>query len=769
MGPSDLYGAILPILKGEVSKATVSQAHLQRAQRSGTCAYASLMAYLTEVMGNRYGGTRLSLEIQTKAIHNYFREHHTRLAKDPKARKLLQKAATAYAVASERAYQEGEITAEELQLSAELAQHLDEAILEVRQTAKKEAASAAPQVVANARLDKPVALEAVLVSPSVTARDQLIQKFNKPTVVPTTSIDELAVSSDLALCAQRLHLANDQEQVDSVITAVQLLAVELSLDATHAMWSTVTSDNLEETLANLVEIGRQYLRAHIMRGFLHTHSKAGVSISEYLALIKLQAVAESLVRHKQPQVGSTLPNLRPFALNIWIRPDRLGNAYYATFDPVWDDQIRQLATFWDSEAKDFFGFYRYMAGHQSGHVKHVVEDHYDGSSNKKHINAWDADLHWGDVQWATDWVQRKDVRSTIKKQYPEMALKSPTYQAMMALSDAGHKDLLPAAFFALRDLAFYADYLTGGPISAESGVKLSDFDFVKGLEFHAQRKQVSEIYSEPIWKAHYQVFGGWSRKGGLWKEIPNLRNGIVKDTRDIWEPPYRFMQEKVLGGLLRGERRWILGPLQEYAANPQDVTGFADIRLKALDELLAENPLDSLRQHHALTSVPSLQAVEVLGTYLSSSHLLTSQEHRQTFLRLIFSPDLFAFLDKDPRRASEFAQQAITLTIEQFCNYRDLGDAPTAFFFLEAARLFQDYFSFYEQSAGKDLELSYSNLRQELRDIIKSSKERKNTFIKPTWCLLEPIYTRIQASLHVRASLSFLKQLSALKREGARS
>ncbi|MDP1836571.1 MAG: DUF3638 domain-containing protein [Chlamydiales bacterium] len=732
---ADFYHTVLGFLEGTLKSEHFRADDLQIAQTSGTCTYASLISYYTYLADKPIVGRRLSLLLQIKALHDYFLNYE-RFSSDSLARNLARKALTHFANTIDDSHLQGIISTGERSELATLLSGFDQQLQRQQQQAQLDEAATAQHVITepwshlapNIWLspEKPVKVSAGW---NTVNGDQSFVAIPSPLV--WLHSEEDCKAEQLSTFVKLLKSANEQGQYQMVEVAIQELALALPLNTS---WEHLTHDEAQNIIASLRDVTKEKIRSNYLRSEKNVVPH-DVSVKEYLALIKLLAVSESLIRQFEPSLAKTLPALAPHQLRVLMAGDDYGSPLYPTYDPKWDAVLQEVSQYWkgflSSDEGDFFDFSTYPAGNLNpSSYRFMSSTLLKRIRLQATVQPWDSASTPPFVEWTQQWVASTDAQAAIKANKPEIANELFSEQAMRILAD---RDILPSTFFDLRDISFYCDYLLTAYFSNST-----KYDFDQGVEFIVEGDSVHVLgVDTAFWRTRYNVFGEnpstttwnfsdkpkshcdkegvameWvdSKKGEIWSKVGTQHCHLDRAQED-WESI----------AIRELFATWGWNPhlyLQHRKNDPKNLNqnSYPEWLLKKLN-------LDEIRKIEGIASVPELQPIEVLAAFKADPSRLEKSEYRQLFKRLLFQPLLLRHMvNQSAERAVEFAEQAAEFTRSNYLRYVTLQDFDTAIFVAEMWVLLSHYLESYRDAFPEGHELSNFDARSAMKALLKDPK-----------------------------------------------
>ncbi len=513
---SMLYTMILPLLDGEMSHMHFDLGQAQEPQTIGHCAYMSWAALLHEHMGKHGNYERLEYEIQFKTLRDYFLENESRLTdqgiaaklykgllrfalsaiqylnveteiipqkimpqlsrffidelafENEGARHLVQKGLADFARNAEDLFLKGGISQKEAAYTTEWIQRIQTTLNEAEERYRTETMAKPPLIDAlqapSRKIFKVIRYENGELLPSEGKNISWIPPLAIPPFCQAT------LPSDLADFAVKLRETNVKENYLDAFMGIQDFVKAIPIDwmsqtdlESEKFWSFLSKEEAEETLAQLVNLSKEYYFSIIKDPRLTSR----FSPADYLTQIKLLALGDAISRHR---IGIKLPqNLYQSEFDYILKGESVSNSL---FDPLWGLQIENLRTYFSRipSTNDFFTkeapkTQGSQHGGSSVFLRYIpiqwdkVRDPLDGLAGYYRQFTRPEDTlpneSENDIQWIRVRLQDPKVESDVKRLFPEISSKSSMDQAMFfAYTDSKKaREILGHPFYELRDLS----------------------------------------------------------------------------------------------------------------------------------------------------------------------------------------------------------------------------------------------------------------------------------------------------------------------------
>jgi hypothetical protein len=750
----DLYECILPALGGKISQHLYSSDQVLEMLQVGHCSYLSLTAWMSQHLGDQSTYSRWQLEMELKTLLDYYEQQGNRFPHDEQALRLMREGLLQFGRNSVKAYAQGLITDEEMVW-------IQEKMKAVSQTLKKAESTYHVSILAKAPL---VDIQPVVVNITFGLKQTLFehmslgqlalpsqyksldyssweydsQNFNNDLINFQNQINVLRAWDDNSLDLQTI--LSIKEEITTFLSKVPLTG--------DVFWKQMNAKEGKEVIELLASLNRLHLWS-VLKLSKKDHLRSNrLYIEDFLIQTKIFTLADAVVRYFKTQFGFELPNLSQKEMQEILEGYQL---FAEEQTPRNSDERRKLRAYWreiqplenrESSEKSFFGI--------SSEKKDAFE--YYAKENLAFDRTYNENNEvpdWPDFVFAKKWLSQPKSMKKFNKEYPEYQNESLNFKAFVALGDSLIIDkkeviggyfsgLLPAQFYALRDIAYTSNFLLMGPWD-------KDYNYVnefpdKKVIFHVQREKTKDKNDELVinWDLEYQfvklemvMVNYYGSYGGPSSSFQLKLHAAQGDLGPM---------SSLLGGIDPKEKQFPLRKrisphdrLIVKLSSPQsDKDFYSPIFSK---EIFSSFNFADTQELLALSSVQELQVSETIAYFSKYSSHLQHESYRLVFKFLLSEKGLFIEeLIRSPNNALAISEKLASLFKEEYRRYFILGDIKNQLAILELNNFFHSQAEYvrehYPNSFSKDYSDPFMKMESELKNIINipSTQQENRSF-----------------------------------------
>ena len=825
LNEGDFYNALLSPLGSKAVSHTVQVEELMQEQRSGTCSYASLHAYLNLQSKNSPAIHRLRFEQRLKTLVDYFDIHRASLAHSEKRRILARKSLTYFSTEIASFYDQKILSTAELAYVAKVCSDLDQILLEAEETAEKELQAQRAQAETETSFNSFRLFTFKSDIPYVsTEKKERLQRYHSHDY-RLWSPDPTTIADDIEKLIAHMIQSSKGGTPDVAVAMFREATLRLPFQDL-SFWSQLPESRVLDVLHQIAVVSKVFTAAltqEVVQGLTPAYS---LRPSDYLAQTVWLTIAEELQR----QFNEVL-EVKSISLVSTRLIEFLGgeSPFIQLEDAKWDELFTVLRNYWskkqiESDAIDFF-FDSEIQGAATGAGQskcdpELFEDcwiytlqsritppsHKISTANEtdnafasfSKMRMWPLSL--GPYKsWVENHLDNSSVQEKIAKYHPEWANLPLDEQSSLVLFDLvqttskyftedlfGYpgfvqvlnegvklaewfadrmqenllgstpsiqkrpKQILPEAFYELRDIAYAADFLLSGGWLAQwyhlnPAYFQPDEDFsYMGVNFSKKLLKVFNI--QPIENTWYIGHFAFTNREGVQKidpsELPCSLSRLTDPSMPFLTTP--MIAEWVAKGTPQGDakayRDYLLSvgytpkvswpsPITDkdrrecnfdsqrvvYKEYPLSFETYANLRRSPWIAPLTLQS-EKARQLLNISIHRELQIQQLLGWMHSSPELFSNPEARQAFQFLLFEPGVLADeLKKDADTASRVVSKFNDHISQHKQQAAKIGNLDTFLYLQTLHHLFLEYAQHY-LTLGSSHGSSFNKIIQEIRE-----------------------------------------------------
>ncbi len=766
--PVDFYQVLLPQLGGELSNKIYTVEHLMESLEVGHCSYLSLTALAFFHLHNPELYQRWEFELQLSTLWNYFEQHQDQLGTSERMRRLLQKSSEQMARTAKTAFftingkGHGIINLDEWTLANDKIRQIQEKLKQaneeyLRHDAKlvrpsfhfqkgslswdNATALIQPELPNEIAAQKTIAHEHVKFSDPEKLRKavQKLRNLGNATEIETWMHTTKTIPPEIAGFTSIGQFLRLKEAIQDTVLKMSMDSVLNGKLTEKKEYLTLGSEKeVADTLTMLNDLGRQYLWACMNAASFEPDRAEMTRAADYLTILKLLTLADALIR-KYPQYGNTcvaLPNLYQWDMG-YVLNGRSGASHL--YDPRWEKEILILRKHWFPNEKEpvnenylsFFGFERFPASTQlNPSMNEDGRERLRSFHEKKEErqNLWDGSIEWKDIEWAVKWISRPEIAKKIKAFSPDLAKKSPYWQAVYFLASGkvakiDYKpfkieewedlklelpQIFPQSFLTLRELSFAADFILKNRWDPESFTNSKNY-------LSPFTSYITSWNNDLVTLTQLRPFSALtSAKPEASKtNQPKTRSKIVAS-----DGPYGLDGGQFLAGSQDSLPEFLQNLFLEETSDLSPIHSTAKVPFRRRTNphwLLEQSPKqvhegnkltqEETREILSLSALPERQVVETLAYFKRHRARLGNTEWQQLFRKLMFEPPiLLENLLEEPAHSKQFLGQLSEFCRDGILFYEKMGDLQAVSLFLEAGHFFA---ATARQVAAIDKEFAY--------------------------------------------------------------
>jgi len=697
-------------------------------------------------MGKTGNFERLEFEIQFKTLHDYFLQNKNRL-NDERVRKLIQKGLLSFARKTEALFKLSALTQEEVDFTERKIAEIRECVGQAEAADQRLILENTPSFDRALRQSATEEFPVTAVKPSRPLKPYLPTTYTAIETIQVPPYSAQTFLSDLKTTVAKIHVANENGKHINAVRAAQEWIKAIPLG--EPFWRFMSREEAEIAMEALTALGREYYLSFLRDPQMASRLRTVDYLSQIKLLALGDALSRGALGIGFPSLYQKHFDLILEAASSdvtlydpsWAQQIDSIKEHFEAIDPKEKRNQRNHISFFGLENKPAYPSYneRWVPNPDqtclmSGERVFLRE--------RRDIENKDCLIEYEDLNWVKNFLQRPDTAEKIRSSFPQVALEDPIAQAIFfAYPDAdspdapSRKTMLPPSFFAIRELSLLSDLLlqvreVQGRSSGNPGhvVAAIEGDVSKGIVLKSAFHKKDAETATDFWVEERYPFGLSSLKlarpktlsAGSYYQKPLLdlyaflRGGDDLSLGSKEGEGYCHLRKKWLSPLGDDLKRLYGVAIQPEFSSSLDKPQYglrrrvashdkmllvpapiavdrirSGIQEKAGELPLISTPLQEMRELLSLSSFPELQVQETFGYFNKRRGLLQKVPYQKFFKKLMFEPGLLMQeLKQQPPKSGSFSNLLAQFCKDEYELYMELGDIPTALYFLDLSRLF---------------------------------------------------------------------------------
>lgn len=668
MGPRYLYEALLPQLGGTVQPSNVETKDYLIPQQSGTCSYRSLSQAVSWQFPDRSPMLRHEWEVGLKMLYDYTQQNSAQLYQSEIPRHLLQKSLVAFATSSQSAFDDGVITASELQYGTSIVKSIQQLLNDIKTEVAATREETAVTVVIAPTPDNGFSQIINVAEPQRLEENITLSLPTNYVRIDARSfvLSPQTITQDIQDFEALMRQGTDQGHPLAVKAAALEFIEGLPLPG-DSFWEGFDPTQVQALVAQLTALSREYVRSLIEAINNDPGRKSQLRPIEFLAQAKLLSLTDFMFQHFKVSLPAIIPRLFTKNLaSIFFE----GHPYLHFDHPGWDVQWMALRDYWNSQNTERvpLSFFE-------------VEDY--GWNDQYHLdNSGDNSEH-AQFTWLVDWFSRSEIRDQIAASEPlRRYLSRPKHLATAALCDSvtvvesdwvwedikRARDLVTPLYYHARDLSWLTNALLQHPLVKQTWSNQLPTVSVHGKisGSHSYIKTTLPVMSQLVSSRYYNP--DYAEQWLFKNQQSHLREAAT---------PMGRLAPQYIGNYMGSEYR--------HDRDRQEPNRVVTLPRHFYSNMKEKNPssLQRVRQSLGFSGIAEQQVLETTTYYLQRPDMLSNVDEQQLLGLLLFEPGMLqAEFDRRPE-ASPLLIQKIADLIQARYSQAKVRNFETAVYFLQ--------------------------------------------------------------------------------------
>lgn len=708
----DIYQAWQGALGGLSSNRQFTEEDLKTPQRAGTCAMMSINAVIREQIPTQKASRKFHWQLVLKGLLDYAEIQKHELDKEM-PRRLLSKSVEEVARISISAFEEGAITADELQLAAYK-------LSTVRQLLDKGEKKYLDEFEKNTPIvfTGPMDLKEIKsISHKPTSPEGLVARAND---IPYHSTDvrewiptAASLVSDFDRFYKQFATAIDENDPIAAINHFEKIIRKLPVPVSkESLWGSLSSTDALKIISLISKSGPLIYQGIRNHAVLHPDQSNMLEPRILTALYKGANIAYQLIELADPQ---HVPPKGIFFTPIFNIFNSDQTPYFRTYDPLLEDEIQKMEL-------------RSTEPHNQPPFPWIWKST-QVPGNSLYID--------GLSSWIENYISPSQMARRASKYFSN---RSPYFLEGFCMTDrimpygSGIKqkidlprDIFPAYFYELRDYIATIGALAAIPLDYKNPLLNEPFKPVfAGIDFGTTMNIVSTHDSSEFSQSRPTGINtaGWVHHFAL--EHVNRAHRLMKDDalELIFLPIDKIGISSFWGHQNEIERERNRKGWRRLDEN-KNIVDFDT--LKTVNAKGKGISLQSIRNLYKLVSHRPSQVKETLSHFTQHPHLLENPDYQTLFKLLMFDRELLLhdLRRTNPQHVQALVKDLAAFTSENYQFYQQTGQPEVAAFFLHVNELFRRYVS-YAEKGSKGLASSFMDTRVEIKKFLQKPGHSEN-------------------------------------------